>query len=66
MRCKYYNGNAICLAFDKIPLDIFYERISHDKIIEDQKGDYVFTPKETDSEDFNSIDKGTLDKENNI
>lgn len=34
-----------CMAFDNIPKNIIFGKLKHDKIIEGQKGEYIFTPK---------------------
>lgn len=42
--CKYYDTkNAKCPAFDKISLEVFNGTIKHDKILPNQKGEYIFT-----------------------
>lgn len=43
--CVHYMGVLKCKAFDAIPDEIFLNKVEHDKVRNDQKGDYVFTPK---------------------
>ena len=40
--CKNYLGELSCRAFDKIPIEIFYNKIIHNKILFSQKNDIVF------------------------
>ena len=43
--CKHrIKGTAGCKAFDKIPEDVYFNDIKHDKPIKGQKGDFVFEP----------------------
>jgi len=46
--CKYYLKNFKCSAFPKlIPEEIASGKRAHNKIVEGQKGDFVFELKET-------------------
>ncbi len=45
--CKHYKEGIKCAAFDIIPLDIYDNAESHNKVIDGQHGDYIF---ETDKE----------------
>ncbi len=45
--CRHFLGNARCLAFDTIPIDIYIHAESHITKIKGQQGDYVFTPVKT-------------------
>lgn len=45
--CKHYKEGIKCAAFDIIPLDIYDNAESHNKVIDGQRGDYIF---ETDKE----------------
>ena len=42
--CKHYlyDGTGACKAFDRIPKDITFGRIVHDKVLTGQKGDFVY------------------------
>lgn len=43
--CKHYNTNFTCKAFDaKIPDKYFNGEEKHDKVVEGQMGDYVYSP----------------------
>lgn len=41
-QCAHFIGGTTCKAFDIIPIDIIFDAERHNKIIEGQKGDYVF------------------------
>ena len=43
--CKNHIDGLKCKAFDIIPDEIFFNELDHDKIIEGQKGDFVFESK---------------------
>lgn len=43
--CKHLIAPYKCKAFDHIPKDITFGRNDHSKVIEGQKGDFIFTPK---------------------
>ena len=45
--CKHHKGGVSCAAFDIIPLDIYDNAEGHTKVVDGQRGDYVF---ETDKE----------------
>ena len=41
--CKHFIGDVRCEAFDMIPLEFYYDAESHDKVVDFQKGDFVFS-----------------------
>lgn len=43
--CKNFIGLGKCKAFDLIPVEFFGIGEDHKKVLEGQKGDYVFEPK---------------------
>jgi hypothetical protein len=43
--CIFWKKELRCKAFDRIPDEIISGKNNHNKIIEGQKGEYVFTPK---------------------
>jgi hypothetical protein len=45
-KCKHHIWFLKCKAFDKIPDDILDGDNNHEKPLEGQKGDFVFTPKD--------------------
>ena len=45
-KCKHHIWFLKCRAFDKIPMEISDGRNNHEKRVEGQKGDFVFTPKD--------------------
>ena len=40
--CKHYLKHLSCEAFDIIPDNIVFNEIEHNKVIDGQKGEYVF------------------------
>lgn len=52
-KCLFYLGDLKCMAFDLIPYDILLAEVEHDKVFDNQNGDFVFMDKEENSiEDF--------------
>lgn len=45
-QCEHFISNVECKAFDTIPIDYLYDAEAHDKVVEGQKGDFVFRTKE--------------------
>lgn len=43
--CKHKILGAGCSAFSEIPDEIYYNDVEHDKIIDGQKGDFIFEEK---------------------
>ena len=43
--CKFWIKDFKCKAFDKIPKDITLGKNNHSKVLEGQKGEFIFTPK---------------------
>lgn len=41
--CENFIEGARCKAFEPIPIDFLAEAETHDKVVEGQRGDYVFT-----------------------
>lgn len=70
-RCIYYLGQMSCKAFpDKnIPRDFFTEKVKHQLILEDQIGNYIYSPQEkfiTGDKEYDAIEKKAIYKlENN-
>lgn len=44
--CKHFISGCRCKAFDVIPIELFGEAESHNKVLKSQNGDFVF---ETDA-----------------
>ena len=40
--CRHFISGAKCRAFDLIPIDLLHDAGTHDKILDNQKGDFVF------------------------
>ena len=45
-QCANFIDGTSCKAFDTIPIDIIFDAERHNKIIEGQKGDYIFKANE--------------------
>ena len=48
--CRHFKGGIRCAAFDVIPMSIYDNAESHNKVLEGQHGSYVFErekPRET-------------------
>ncbi|MCM1035605.1 MAG: hypothetical protein NC038_07715 [Paludibacter sp.] len=43
--CKHFISGLQCAAFDVIPLNLFDEPEKHTRVVEGQKGDFIFEPK---------------------
>ena len=41
--CNHYISGAECQAFDIIPIELYGDAKKHSKIIENQKGDFIFS-----------------------
>lgn len=41
--CKHYLGGISCRAFDTIPVDIYCDAESHAKVVDGQRGNYIFS-----------------------
>lgn len=41
--CRHYIGDWVCHAFDLIPMELFFDAGKHNKILDTQKGDFVFS-----------------------
>ncbi|MEN9445426.1 MAG: hypothetical protein RIS47_2317 [Bacteroidota bacterium] len=52
--CIYSLGDLKCKAFDRIPREILFG--THEKVVEGQKGDYVYTRNEKECERSKKIE----------
>lgn len=43
--CTHYLGGCKCRAYDIIPIDLFLDAATHNKVQPNQKGDYIFNAK---------------------
>lgn len=41
--CIHKENGLKCKAFDVIPDDILFNKVEHNKVMESQKGDFVYT-----------------------
>lgn len=44
--CEHYLKHLSCKAFDSIPDNIVFNRIEHDKVIDNQQGEYIYKAKQ--------------------
>ena len=44
-QCKHHKAALTCAAFDLIPPEIYFNAESHNKVMEGQNGEFVFSAK---------------------
>jgi len=50
--CIFHVSGDHCLAFDKIPVEIFTGQVEHTEVLKNQYGEYIFIDKSEDISDF--------------